>query len=294
MKLKYGAYAFVDGLGMSGYLQGDYWEDYIRGLDYIESDINAFIDKRNMADHNADSAYIASDAFLITHSAWRVSNGGISTPIYDDLYQDAQHRLRQISEVEWNLIRLKLLGEVLSRLVTLSTIDNYTAGYPMLALRGSIALGNGYFAARRWAGPAPLEAIKSEREVEAALIVTTASATSKLDSIIATYDESLKSEWWNHLDNNGCPRNFLRTKVPIKNPNSKVKEVRFEDRYVLNPFWGHSNADAISIQTATISAMGANDEPNKEPKEFAKRWYTQCIMDQMLAQTDVNYQRYLH
>jgi hypothetical protein len=162
----------------------------------------------------------------------------------------------------------------------------------MLAMRGMITVGDGYFEPNRWAGPAPIEAIKHERELEAALIVTSADTTKRIDAIRETYDGNLNCDWWNHLNDSGCPRNFIKMMVPIKSLRSPNKDVSFEYRYVLNPFFGRQVAESKAIIASTISAMGANDEPDTEPKDFAKRWYTQCIMDQMLAQTDVNYQRY--
>ncbi len=290
MNLKYGAYAFVDALGLGTCLGGEYWQDYIAALTCIECNLREFIVNQHLADKNAESAYIASDSFLLTHSAWRVADIPISTVTYNQsLTGEDINRVKSVKEVNWNLIRLKSLGEVISKLIEVSTIGNHNNRLPMLAMRGMITVGDGYFEANRWAGPAPIESIKHERELEAALVVTSADTTKRIDSIRETYDGNLNCDWWNHLDDSGCPRNFIKMKVPIKSPS---KDVSFEERYVHNPFFGRPVADGKAIIASTISAMGANDKPDREPMGLAKRWYTQCIMDQLLAQTDVNYQRY--
>lgn len=293
MELTYGAYAFVDALGMETRLRASNWYEYIKSLERIESFVGNDLVEMQATDGKRTSGFTVSDSIFLMHESLHVGGIGIGTAYSP--YETEEHieqRIRSIADVNVSLVRLNVLGKSLSRLMKVATYDAWETNHQMIAFRGCVSLGLGYANGKYWAGNAPLNAIKMEKSFDAAVIATSQETTNAIDASMTSFQEFVKSNpsqvdcrWDVHLGPDGCPRYLLKVPVPIKSKSIDQPLGVWSHRYVVNPFTNLPKKQAEKVRSAIISSMGSQDVEGKDPDEWPKRCLTETVLGWLFEKT---------
>ena len=250
MTMSYGAFAYLDALGLARNLCLQDWWLYIQSLQSTGEEFRGILED-HYSEYGRDRlSYIATDSFLLADVFIATGSVVCYPDNYDDQEQTLHLRAHQRMVVNRDLVRVNRIGSYIARLIRIASLERKRNQQPTLALRGAINMGNGYVESPYWAGEGPIRAIKSESEVKGALVILTREATAIVDSALETFRLCSDHDWSNDLDSTGVPRYFVKVTTPLS-PSDKSGE----SRYVLNPFQDLTQQDADDLKDCILGTM---------------------------------------
>ena len=286
--MPYGAFAYLDALGLTHNLCGDDWSAYIQSLQSTNQEFRDIL-QDHYSDYGRDKlSYVATDSFLLADVF--IATGSVAYyPDHNNVQEEVLlGRAHQGMIVNRDLVRVNRIGRYIARLIRIASIERKRNQQVILPLRGVINLGHGYVEAPYWAGIGPIRAIKTENEVKGALVILTREATADVDAALEMFRLCGDYDWSDDLDSTGVPRYFVKLTSPLSSSDKSG-----ESRYVLNPFVGQTRHEAEELRNCILESMESGlfrlrqvDQSDSIRKSIlAKISHTRKMFQQLLEHT---------